>query len=760
MRKLTARALPRQLPGYPDYLAALLHARGITTPADAARYLHPSMDQLHDPLLMHGMAEAVRVVHQAASEGLTCVVYGDYDADGVCASAILLSVLERLRVRAFSYIPARQSEGYGLNAQAVETLAGQAGLLISVDCGITALEEVARARALGMRVVITDHHSLPEALPQADALVHPHLGDYPDRNLCGAGVAWKLACALLGDAALDLLDLVALATVADLVPLKGENRVLVSLGLKALAETRRPGLKALMKAAGLREGQPVQSDHVAYQLAPRLNAVGRLSTAQDALSLLMTDSAEEAARLANQLEQLNQERRAVEQQVLRAASGALKDWDFQHRRSIVIAGEGWNPGVVGLTAGKLAERWNYPAIVLTEGPEGLSGSGRSAGQVDLYAAIQACADLLTRYGGHRMAAGLSLPKEHLPAFVERFDAAVKHQLDGEDLIPETIYDTRLDLAQVSLETVAQLDQLAPFGQDNPTPVFLLQDLHLVTARAVGSDQAHLKLTVAQDGQVREGIAFSQGKALRALSKQVSLVGSVDRNEFGGRVSAQLRVRALLPGESAFTGDPLLQARALISAAGGQAEDRDGQAQVEHITELPPLSGTRGTLLVAYDEQTANHLHRRYPHLGTQVGQASDPRGFHTIVFCPDFDSHFAQFSRLVFADGLPSMYTAYQAARACRAAQVLAMPQSAALRHALAAITPTLEELRLVYRGLRSGQTLAFTQDVGKDLAALAIFAQLGLVALNEQGLFDRLLPMKRVDPEKSPLYRALTQTD
>jgi len=760
MRKLTARALPHQLPGYPDYLAALLYARGISDVGQAERYLNPDVSQLHDPFLMHGMAEAVNLVKQAAAGNQACVVYGDYDADGVCASAIMLQALEALGVRAFPYIPVRQSEGYGLNAQAISALAGQAGLLISVDCGITAVEEVRQAKALGIKVIITDHHTLPPALPEADALVHPLLGEYPDGELCGAGVAWKLACALLGlDRARDSLDLAALATVADLVPLRGENRVLVSLGLKVLADTRRPGLRALMKSAGLREGQPVQSDHIAYQLAPRLNAVGRLSTAQDALSLLLTDKREEAEALAEKLEQLNRERRDIEQQVLREAAAQLQGWDFLNSRSIVVWGEGWNPGVVGLTAGKLAERWNYPCIVLTDTGEGLSGSGRSVSGVDLHAALSACEDLLTRFGGHRMAAGLALQADNLPAFIRRFDEAVTKQLDGEDLIPETVYDTGLELGQVSLDTVDRLEKLAPFGLGNPAPVFLFRDLDLVTARAVGSDQAHLKLTVAQQGSVREGIAFSQGKALPGLGKQVALVGSVDRNEFNGRVSAQLKVKALLPGSQAFTADALVQARALISAAGAEPAAGAHDVHIEEITELPSLEGTRGTLLIAYDEGTANRLHSMYPHLGTQVGGAPDPRSFHAIVFCPDFTSHFSRFSRLVFADGLPARYTAYQAGLACSAKEVLALPPSAPLKALLAAIAPTVEELRDVYRLLQAGQTLAFTNDLGKDLAALAIFAQLGLVELDGRGLFKRMLPFKRIDPAQSALYNALTQT-
>lgn len=759
MRKLTARALPFSLPGYPDYLAALLHARGIKEPAQAKRFLQPALDQLHDPLLMHGVQQACKLLRKACDEGWVCAVYGDYDADGVCASAILLEAFECLGLKAFAYIPDRQSEGYGLNAQAVRQLAAQARLLISVDCGITAVAEAALARELGMQVIITDHHSLPEELPQADALVHPHLGDYPEKNLCGAGVAWKLACALIGlDKALGSLDLAALATVADLVPLLGENRVIVSLGLDRMRDTHRVGLKELFKLSGIREGSPISSEHIAYQLAPRLNAGGRLDTAQDALSLLITNNPQEAGALAGRLELLNRERRQVELQVLKEASALLQGQDFSACRSLVVAGEGWNPGVVGLTAGKLAERWNYPSLVLTAQGEEYAGSGRSAGGIDLYAALKSCEHLLTRFGGHKMAAGLALPKDKLEEFTASFDAAVRDQLGQDDLIPETVYDTALALRDINLETVSLLDQLAPFGLGNPAPQFLMEDLQLVSGKAVGSEKAHLKLTVASQGVVREGIAFGQGPALNHLGRQLSLVGSVDRNDFMGKVTAQLKVRALLPGQEPYSEDAVLAARALIAACPAQPPV-DGQMPViTQLEQLPALEGTRGCLLLAYSHQTANQLHQRYPDLACHTGQATDPRGFHAIVYAPDFSRHFAQFSTLVFADGLPGVYTANRASQATGAFQVQVLPPSPALRQLKSRLAPSLEELRQVYQALKQGQTLAFTNNLGKDLLALAIYQQLGLVELNEDGYFQSLLPFIRIAPQNSPLFCALQE--
>ncbi len=753
MRKLTARAIPYQIPGYPDYLAALLFARGVKTQKEAELFLNPSIEQLHDPFLMSGMNNAVSLIKLAKEKGQVIAVYGDYDADGVCACAIMLEALQTFGVNAFAYIPSRQTEGYGINLDAVTALSKQAALLISVDCGITAVKEVKAARDLGMQVIITDHHTIPDVLPEADALVHPRLLHYPAPTLCGAGVAWKLACALNGlKASQGSLELAALATVADLVPLVGENRVIVALGLKEMSRTTRPGLIALRRVSGIKDEAQLSSDQIAYQLAPRLNAGGRLSTAQQALNLLTTINMDEAEQLAAELQALNQERREVEQQVLKEASAMLAGRDLSQVRSIVIAGEEWNPGVVGLTAGKLAERWNYPTIVLTRNGEEYSGSGRSAGKVDLHQALSDCAPLLSRFGGHKMAAGMAVHQDQLQEFISQFDQAVRNQLGEEDLIPETVYDTTLSLKEVSLATVEKLDLLAPFGLSNPSPVFLMEDLQVVSSRAVGAEQAHLKLTVAQNGAIREGIAFSLGKSQVVLSKEVSIVTAIDKNEFNGKSSAQLKVKAIVPGQTAYQEDLLLFTRSLISALEKEVEGE----QEEVISSLPMPEGTRGTLFIAFTAQAANDLHRRFPDLSTFTGAATDPRSFNAIVFAPDFNRYFAPSSKLVFADGLPSVYTKVLAQKATGAAQVLALPKSPAFTSLLSELAPDLDELREVYRQLKAGNIAGFLSNLGKELVCLKIYEQLGLVELHENGTFKSLLPMSRIHPEESPLYRAL----
>lgn len=757
MRRLSKRAQPFRLPGYPDFLASLLFARGVRDAEGAARFLNPSLDQLRDPFSLSGMDEACGLIRKAAEEKWVVAVYGDYDADGICATAILLEALETLDVRAFSYIPDRQAEGYGLNLEAVESLAGQAQLLLSADCGVTGVEEVLRAKQLGMRVIITDHHALPEQLPEADALIHPLLPDAEATPLCGAGVVWKLACALLGvNRAEKSLDLAAVATVADLVPLTGENRVITALGLEKLRATRKPGLQALMRVAGMKEGAPVNAEQVAFQLAPRLNAGGRLSTAADALQLLTTPGPMEADTLARRLDALNRERKDVEARALREASAQLQGVDLSLLRSVVVAGEGWNPGVVGLVAGKLAERWNYPTLALALQGDELTGSGRSAGGIDLHRALKDCEDLLTRFGGHRMAAGLALKKGNLDALKERFDQAVRSQLGGDDLIPETAYDDSLELGDVTLETARALGQLAPFGVGNPSPLFLMEGLNLLSSRAVGASGAHLRLTVARNGAVREGIAFNQGGLDGNLPRELRLVGAVDENDFNGRFTAQLKVRAVLPGSGAFSEEPVREARAALKTLAACAGPGDGEVTVEEIESPPHPEGARGTLLIARCAETANRLAAEMEGFSALVGGAPDPRGFNALVLSPDWSQPFARFDRVVFLDGLLCPGEAKLAQKAAGGAAVLAMPQSPGLIELMQGIRLGVDELREAYVRLRDGGLTAMNLSPSARQAALMVLSEMGLVSLDGHQTFLGMLPARRADPEDSPLFRAL----
>ena len=426
------------LTGLPAWLCGLLAARGVTTAEAAQSFLHPAADQLRDPLALHDLEQAVAIIRNAAAQGRRAVVYGDYDVDGVSASAILYETLGILGMARQVYLPDRHKEGYGLNIPAVEKLAQEADILITVDCGITSIAEVSRAKELGMTVVVTDHHRHLDTLPPADAVVSPLLGDYPFPGLCGAGVAWKLALALAGEQVMELMELAAVATVADMVPLTDENRVIAALGLEQLAHTKRPGLRAVMERAGVQG--TVSSDQVGFQIAPRMNACGRMASARIAFDMLTTRDRGEAEELAARMEALNQERKAEENKVLEAALSQAAQMDLVENHAIVVWGEGWNSGVVGLAAGRVAEQFAYPTVALAVDGDKCVGSARSAGDIDIYKALSQCADLFERFGGHKQAAGLTLKRENLEIFAKRLSQAVAEQTGGKPVKPALVCD--------------------------------------------------------------------------------------------------------------------------------------------------------------------------------------------------------------------------------------------------------------------------------------------------------------------------------
>ena len=385
----------------PIWLSALLRARGVDTEEKAQRFLYPSVEHLHDPFLMQGMDKAVRIIREAVAGGFPIIVYGDYDVDGVCATSILLETLREMGADPAFRIPSRHGEGYGLNCEAVREMAETCRLLITVDCGVTNHEEVRLAQMLGMTVIVTDHHQLADTPSPADAVLNPLLGDYPFRRLCGAGVALKLTQALLGmDAVMRRIDLAALATVADIVPLIDENRVIVREGLRLMADSRRPGLHALMAVSDVHP--PVNAGHVGFRLAPRINAGGRLEDAAQGVLLLTAPDAETADPIAMHLESANQQRQAMEQDITQQALSMIPEQvDFLTDRVIILMGEGWNHGVICLVAGRICEKYHFPTIVLTRNEEGIAvGSGRSIPGVNIHGMLMTCKDLFLRFGGH------------------------------------------------------------------------------------------------------------------------------------------------------------------------------------------------------------------------------------------------------------------------------------------------------------------------------------------------------------------------
>ena len=555
--------LYERFPDLPPLFVQVLYARGLTTEAQIRAFLTEDGASCCSPFEMPGMAEAVQLIRAAITAAMPIAVYGDYDADGVTATALLTLTLRSLGAKVIPYIPNRFDEGYGLHEAAIRELAAQGvRLLLSVDCGIRAEAEVALARRLGMRVVITDHHHLGERLPPADAVINPRREGTPAplHHLAGVGVAYTLAEALLrverraplrGDAAPPeaeaLLDLVAVGTVADLVPLREENRRLVRLGLRRLNEAPRPGLRALRLVSGVEGG--VDEGTIAYQLAPRLNAAGRLRDARLALDLLLAEEEREAMALAEALERLNLERRRQTRRVQRAAERRVRG--IEPLPPLLFAADAdWPPGVIGLAAGRLAERFHRPVVIVHKGEEHSVGSCRSPAHFHITRALEAVSDLLLHYGGHASAAGFTVRTEALPALQARLMEEAAHGLEAAAPEPPPLRpDAETALHDLSWDVYHLFQRLAPFGVGNPPPLLLSRGVHLVSARAVGKDGDHLKLRLADgEGNLWDGIAFGQGALAERLGRRVDLAYRLHRNEWRGRISLELEIEAIAPSE--------------------------------------------------------------------------------------------------------------------------------------------------------------------------------------------------------------------
>ena len=524
---------------------SLLEARSVTTPEARERFLHPSLENLHDPFLLDGMEETVHLLRSAIAGHETILVYGDYDVDGVCATSILLDLLHEEGASLAYRIPSRHEEGYGLNEQAVRELAGKCSLLITVDCGISDYDEIALAKSLGLTVIVTDHHQPPETLPPADVVMDPLLGSYPFPSLCGAGVALKICQAMQGlDGLRKRLDLAALATVADIVPLLDENRVIVREGLKRLENSSRPGLRALLRVAGVEP--PFTADHLAFRLGPRLNAVGRLGDAKLGVHLLLTPDPAKADHIAGLLESANRERQELERAMTASAVRQLEQsGSVSGAHVLVVSGEGWNPGLVGLTAGRLCERWHLPAVVLSIRGEEAIGSCRSIPGVNIYHMLAACADLLVRFGGHEQAAGLTVRPESIPALRDRLEQVISAEVPPECFIPSRDYDLTVPFSTWTPETLGLLDQLEPTGCGNPPPLFRLENVSVQSLRRVGRDGSHLKLSLLDpDNTLFEAIAFSFGEAADQSPTKLDLLYRPTLNEFRGRTTIEAQVTAM------------------------------------------------------------------------------------------------------------------------------------------------------------------------------------------------------------------------
>ncbi len=564
--------------GVSPIVAQLLAARGVEDAAAIRKFLEANFLDLSAPDLLPGVPEAVDRITDAIAAGKRIVVYGDYDADGMTATAILFRCLRLLGGNVTTFVPSRLDDGYGLNNDALERLKNEgAAMVVTVDCGIASVVEAETARRFGLELIITDHHQFGRELPVAAAIVHPGLpggSGEPSRSgprrvvpsrtfteLCGAGVALKLAWALCQRASgaervseahksflLLALGLAAIGTVADVVPLRNENRLIVRHGLTFLAHESVVGLTELMKLCGLADQRVLDAEDIAFNIAPRLNAAGRLGQAQLGVELLVTDDAVRAKALAEYLNHLNSSRESLERKIQKAAFQQIRDNGLSDDAAIVLADRDWHAGIIGIVAGRVAERFNRPVVLVARSTTGTTpgtGSGRSACGVDLYRALESCGEHLVSFGGHRAAAGLRIIDENIDAFREALVEYVAANTDPVMFEARLDIDLEVSLAHLTLETMSELEKLAPFGAENRRPVFCVCGARLAAApRKMGEGERHLSLSLEQGGVVLRSVAFGRGDWAELLDHEQGVYDFAFRpvvNRFRGRRSVELQV---------------------------------------------------------------------------------------------------------------------------------------------------------------------------------------------------------------------------
>ena len=550
-------ALVRAL-GVPRLVAQLLAQRGLNEPEAAARFLAPDISHLHDPYLMADLEVAVARLRAAIAQQEKILIYADYDVDGTMAAVVLLTALRSLGAQVDVFVPHRLTDGYGMRLPPVEKAAAEGcRLILTVDTGTREHEVIARARELGVDCIVTDHHLLASQLPVACAVLNPKRPDcgYPEKNLAGVGVAFKLAQALLGAGMSErltesYLKIVAISTIADLVPLAGENRVMARLGLAALRQPAQAGLSALLKQAGLGGGQPVSASDVGFRIAPRLNAAGRMENATDVIELLTTQDATRAAEIAERLDRLNRERQQMEERIVKEIVARVAERpELAERYCLVFAGTGWHRGVIGIVAQRVAERYHRPTLVVGVEDGQAQGSGRSIAAFHLLNGLTAVGDLFDRFGGHAQAGGFALPAARLGELEDRLEVYARAQLSPEDLEATLRVDAELKLEEIDWELYEAVRKLEPFGYGNPTPVFVARNLRLLLPPRVLQEK-HLKLRVAGDGRTFDALWWGQAEQAAALTagQPLDFAFTLDANVYQEMTTLQLVVRDLHGGE--------------------------------------------------------------------------------------------------------------------------------------------------------------------------------------------------------------------
>ena len=517
----------------PEYIGTILENRGISTKEQANEFLYGELKDLHDGILMKDMDKGVRLIKEAIIQKIPILVYGDYDCDGVSSTYVLLSGLKACGATVSYHIPHRENEGYGMNLDRIKKLHEEGfEIIITCDNGISAYEEIDYAKSLGMTVVVTDHHDVPftentegineEKLPPADAIINPKQKEckYPFKVLCGAGIAYKFICALAVELGIEskgmdyLIEIVTIATVCDVVDLLGENRIIVKEGLKKLNTTDNLGLKALIEANNLKD-KKINEYHLGFILGPCINATGRLETADVALELLMCKDEVEAGKLAKRLLELNRERQEMTSESLEKVIDKIKNGGYEKDKVMLIYEPSIHESLAGIVAGRVREKYNVPAIIMTSGKDMPKGSGRSIEKYDMYKELSKCKEIISKFGGHPMAAGLSTKEENLPLLREKL--LENCNLTDEDLVPEIKIDTKLSFGEISFEIIEELEALAPFGKGNPKPLFGERDIFIRRIWFIGADKNSIRVSFGfGNNKTITGIAFNVGEEFREL----------------------------------------------------------------------------------------------------------------------------------------------------------------------------------------------------------------------------------------------------
>lgn len=773
----------------PQLIYGLLSQRGIRSDEEAQAFLHPHQSQLLDPYMLLGMKEAVGRILRAREDCEDVYVFGDYDVDGVCASALLSSFLkEDMGINAQVYIPSRHEEGYGLNEDAVIRIAKEASLLITVDCGISCAKEVALARSLGMDVIVTDHHRPGDNIPDC-VVIDPLLGAYPFPYLCGAGVAFKLVLALSAElekekgnlsepcgwaAAQQYIDLAALATVADIVPLQSENRVIVSLGLRRINSEPRAGIRALIECASL-QGREISAGNIGFQLAPRLNASGRLGDALRAFRLLISKDIEAAMPIARELEEENTNRKSCEQKIVDEAMAMMESYDLLSHRIIVLKGEDWNSGVIGLAASRLQTKYYYPVILLSEKEGVCTGSCRSIPGVDIFAALTSCCDLFVKYGGHRQAAGLTIESSKVEEMVARLDEYIAEHTEAGEYVPSLEYDLELTLADVTEEAVRQMELLQPAGYGNPSPV-LLSEVTVDSTRAVGKQGAHLQMRLSDGENELSAICFSEGARAGELAGQTrKMLYAPQINVWRDRVSVQCEIKNILDpdGGSVFGVFESKYTRFLRLSLTEILYNK----HLNHKNLKPRQISTaqaaewlrqyaQGIAIVVSGREGARSVHKFLREEGlmdcveVHMGRWSeDARAFNSVFLCPSGEAK-VRYERVVLWDAPP------QALGSLPQGELFIMedqPCSEWMKN-----LPDVNRLREIFvaaRGLaKSGTMVRMTAaDVENEVAraahghwleaAAALASLRSMKLIGEQRERLEMLPSRKIDPMTDEVY-------